>query len=244
MPLIKARKRALSFRLVLASTVTAIGTSIVGLAGQTRIREYVDVGLGTMMSSSSSAAGEAHTARVCSEANVAPELLLLRSYHEESAVYGRPLDVWSAGVVLFEVATMTAFLHPGSMPVKGIAQRIGPPPAEYGPCIGAGGLEACLCGHWLAIGLMCLDWQPQRRTTAAVLASHPAWDQGTVAVRDDIFLVSPPAPASAPASSAAAASAVDVAKPSSTDILLKGPGGRVWLRPYKYCKEPKDLLDQ
>ena len=65
--------------------MTAIGTSIVGLAGQTRIREYVDVGLGTMMSSSSSAAGVAHAAHVCSE----PELLLLRSYHEESAVYGR-----------------------------------------------------------------------------------------------------------------------------------------------------------
>ena len=42
-----------------------------------------------------------------------PEVLRGRSNRDESAVYGLPVDVWSAGVVTFEVATMTAFLDPG-----------------------------------------------------------------------------------------------------------------------------------
>ena len=196
-----------------------------------------DVGLGTMLAASSAPASpRAHTAHVCTDGYVAPELLRERLTRKESAVYGPPVDVWSAGVVTFEVATLRHFLHPGAMTLEGIARRIGPAPPEYGSFGGgAGGLEAHLCGHWLPIGLMCLDWQPQRRGTAAVLARmlHAAWDTVTVAA-------APLAPASsaaaasagplAPASSAAAASAVDVAKPSSTDILLNGPGGRVWLR--------------
>ena len=71
----------------------------------------VDVGLGLM--TSSSAAEEVHTAHVCSDGYVAPELLQLRSDGVGSAPYGRPVDVWSAGVVMFEVATMNASLGPG-----------------------------------------------------------------------------------------------------------------------------------
>ena len=65
-----------------------------------------DVGLGTMMTSSL-AAGEAHTAHVCSDGYVPPELLQVRSNCNDSAVYGSAVDVWSAGVVTFEVATMS-----------------------------------------------------------------------------------------------------------------------------------------
>ena len=78
-----------------------------------------DVGLGAM--ASSSAAGEAHTAHVCTDGYVPPEVLHGRSNRDESAVYGLPVDVWSAGVVTFEVATMTAFLDLGHMHITGIA---------------------------------------------------------------------------------------------------------------------------
>ena len=186
-----------------------------------------DVGLGTMLAASSAPASpRAHTAHVCTDGYVAPELLRERLTRKESAVYGPPVDVWSAGVVTFEVATLRHFLHPGAMTLEGIAMRIGPAPPEYGSFGGgAGGLEAHLCGHWLPIGLMCLDWQPQRRGTAAVLAAHPAWDTVTVAA-------APLAPASsaaaasagplAPASSAAAASAVDVGENLSAPQLRRG----------------------
>ena len=53
-----------------------------------------DVGLGAM--ASSSAAGEAHTAHVCADGYVPPEVLHGRSKRDESAVYGLPVDVWSA----------------------------------------------------------------------------------------------------------------------------------------------------
>ena len=89
-----------------------------------------DLGLGAM--ASSSAAGEAHTAHVCTDGYVPPEVLRGRSNRDESAVYGLPVDVWSAGVVTFEVATMIAFLDPCDMSITGIARRIGPPPPEYG----------------------------------------------------------------------------------------------------------------
>ena len=102
-----------------------------------------DVGLGKMMPSSLAAEG-AHTALVCSDGYVAPELFQLRSNRNQPAVYGSPVDVWSAGVVAFEVATMTRFLEPGAMTLEGIARRIGPSPPDYGSIgVGAGGLEAC-----------------------------------------------------------------------------------------------------
>ena len=78
-----------------------------------------DVGLGAM--ASSSAAGEAHTAHVGTDGYVPPDVLHGRSNRDESAVYGLPVDVWSAGVVTFEVATMTAFLDLGHMHITGIA---------------------------------------------------------------------------------------------------------------------------
>ena len=103
-----------------------------------------DVGLGA--TASSSAAGEAHTAHVCTDGYVPPEVLHGRSNRDESAVYGLPVDVWSAGVVTFEVATLTAFLDPGDMHLAGIARRIGPP--EYRPLWGV--------GHGSAGDLACL----------------------------------------------------------------------------------------
>ena len=78
-----------------------------------------DVGLGAM--ASSSAAGEAHIAHVRTDGYAPPEVLHGRPNRDESAVYGLPVDVWSAGVVTFEVATMTAFLDLGHMHITGIA---------------------------------------------------------------------------------------------------------------------------
>ena len=155
-----------------------------------------DVGLGS--TSSSSVAEEPHTAYVCSDGYVAPELLGARPHRNGSVVYGCPIDVWSAGVVTFEVATMTPFLPPGDTNLAGIARRIGPPPAycvEDGPLTGFdGGLDRYLHGGWYRIGLMCLDWLPYCRSPAAVVATHEAWDRAS--------------PPPAMASSAAAASAV------------------------------------
>jgi hypothetical protein len=100
--------------------------------------------------------------------------------------------------------------------MEGIARRIGPSPPEYGSfAVGAVGLEAHLSGRWLSIGRLCLDWQPQRRATADVLASHSAWDTGTVP--DTAAVVLPvrckPSPVSArsAASSAAAGSVASTA---------------------------------
>ena len=168
-----------------------------------------DVGLGSI--TSSPAADDVHTAHVCSDGYVAPELLAARRDRTGSAMYGRPVDIWSAGVVLFEVATLDPFLEPGHMTLGGIARRIGSPPADYGPvpAVVTNGLETSLCEHWLVLGLMCLEWLPKNRATAPQLANHPAWDTWTVVagatpVRDDLFTASPP---SAKASSAAAVSA-------------------------------------
>ena len=174
-----------------------------------------DVGLSTMMTSSP-AAGEALTAHVCSDGYVAPELVQVRS--SDSAVYGSEVDVWSAGVVAFEVCTLDDFLDRGAPTLEAIARRIGPSPVEYGSVgVGAGGLEACLRGHLLAIACLCLDWQPQRRATAAVVASHPAWDTGTVpdtvadglAVRCELSIGSCHFSASSAAAFSTASTAID-----------------------------------
>ena len=176
-----------------------------------------DVGLGTILTSSL-AAGESHTAHVCSDGYVPPELLQFRTNSYESVVYGPPVDVWSAGVVTFEVATMSSFLAPGAMSLEGIARRIGPSPPEYGRFgVGERGLEAWLRGHWLSIVRMCLDWQPQGRATAALLVSHFVCDTGTVpgtvvdapAVCDELSLVKCSATASTAAASSAASTEID-----------------------------------
>ena len=188
------------------------------------------IGLGAMMAPSS-AAGEAHTARVCTDGYAAPELLLARSCPDDEdatrVVYGPPADVWSAGVVLFEIATLEPFLFRGAMGFEGIGQRIGPPPPpEVGVmAVGSDGLNAHLRGNWLPLGLMCLDWLPNNRATAAVLASHGVWDWGAASGaredRDDLFLVSPPSQTPS-ASCAAAASAVDIppawCSPASSEV--------------------------
>ena len=138
-----------------------------------------DVGLGKMTASSLDAGG-AHTALVCSDGYVAPELLHVRSKHPKKAVYDSPVDVWSAGVILFEVSAMISFLEPGAMTLEGIARRIGLSPPDYGSIgVGAGGLADCLSDHWLQVGRMCLDWLPERRATASVLSLHSALDSGS-----------------------------------------------------------------
>ena len=145
-----------------------------------RLRAVIgDVGLGKKMLSSLAAEG-LHTACVCTDGYVAPELLVLRGNGKKTAVYGASVDIWAAGVVAFEVAMMSPFLVPGAMTLEGIAGRIGPSPPDYGSVgvVGAGGLEDILSGHWLEVGLMCLVWQPERRATAAVLSSHSALESG------------------------------------------------------------------
>ena len=113
---------------------------------------------------------------------------------------------------------MSDLLDRGASTLEAIARRIGPSPPEYGSVgVGAGGLEACLRGHWLPIVRLCLDWQPQRRATAAVVASHPAWDTGTVpdtvadalAVRCELSLVTAAFSASSAAAFSTASTAIE-----------------------------------
>ena len=113
------------------------------------------------------------------------------------------------------------------MHLAGIARRIGPPPPEYRPLWGVGhgsagdlAVENFLRGHWLAICVLCLDWQPQRRATADMLAKHHAWDydtEGALEPRDESQ--HPPSPA--PASSAAAANPSPEAAPASSAAAAK-----------------------
>ena len=180
-----------------------------------------DIGLGPMIGRSS-AAGKAYTGQMRSDGYLAPELLAGTSTRHKSKEHGSAVDVWSAGVVTFEVATMTRFLAPGAMTLEGIARRIGRPQPESGTYAdyAAVGLEACLMGHWLDIVRMCLDWRPVLRARAAAVASHPGWDAataaGAIAVCDDAPTVS-----LAAASSAEAAPAVDVAAASATEISME-----------------------
>ena len=73
-----------------------------------------DMGLATNMSMPSVFAGrdaeinKNHTACVCTDGYVAPELLLVRAHDRTS--YGFAIDVWSAAVVSFEIASLQHFV--------------------------------------------------------------------------------------------------------------------------------------
>ena len=185
-----------------------------------KVRAVIDVGLGAMMAPRH-AAGVAHIIKGGADGHVgiyaAPELL------RSCPVYGFPADVWSAGVVLFEIATLEPFLPGAEMTLNGIEQRIGPPPPEVGVmAVGSDGLNAHLRGNWLPLGLMCLDWLPGNRATAAALASHGLWDWGAASGdredRNDLFLVSPSQ--TPPVSCPAASSDVDIPPASCTAVAF------------------------
>ena len=78
-----------------------------------------DMGLATkqIISTPSIFAGggteEKHTAKVCSDRYIAPELLLARG--RDTASYDSAVDVWSAAVVSFEIASLLQFIESNSV---------------------------------------------------------------------------------------------------------------------------------
>ena len=74
---------------------------------------------------------------MCTDGYVPPELMSVRGCRPKTVDYSSPVDVWSAGVVAFEVATIKSCLKANTMTLDGIARRIGQAPPEYGSIGGA-----------------------------------------------------------------------------------------------------------
>ena len=99
-----------------------------------------------------------HDGEVISNGYVPPELLSCRD--SDSAQYGGEVDIWSLGVVAFEVAALQRFL-PTSAPeshLQSIAQRMGP----------AGSRRGRMCPS----------------SSAGPVSSHPLWERRYLCKKD------------------------------------------------------------
>ena len=137
------------------------------------------------------------TAKVCTDAYVAPELLATRLGVDEKAVYGSAVDVWSAAVVSFEIASLQRFCAQATTPANQfscILRRLGMPPKDFhlpralrkismSEDTSIWSFKELLPPPWQNLVGECTRWNPNDRFSAAQVIDLDMWF-GAVASED------------------------------------------------------------